>query len=170
MSRIRAEVLSAEECLARSTGTQAGTEGWWFHGTTARTAVAILSGQRKLHSPFWLTRNPAGASQHHGHIVLWCTVNLRRSLPAKATDDKYHRKGGDEGLDQPYPWIGIVEGRVFIASAPPEDASTPESCTQPGIPTVGEEFEKITGVDPDTTDEAAAGDSDDATPTLGADT
>ena len=144
MAKITASILSPLECEQQSQGTDSFTAGWWFHGTTYKTAKAILSGQKKIHSPFWLTRNPSGASQHHGCTVLPCTVNLHKSQPPKTTDDKYNRKDGDEGLDQPYEWLGVVEGRVFIANDSIRESIADHSGSA-NVPTVGEELEKIIG-------------------------
>ena len=145
MAKIKVEILPAHECLQRSRGTDKGTAGWWIHGTTEPTARAILNGKKKVHSPFWLTRNPDGASQHHGKTILWCTVKLCTTQPPKPSDDKYKRKGKNEGLDQPYEWIGVVEGKVFIASSPPDSEKTFQPKDEKKIPTVVEELQKIIG-------------------------
>lgn len=144
MPKIVTEFLTPQESEARSQGTDAFTAGWWYHGTTYRTAQAILNGQKEVHSIFWLTRNPSGASQHHGTTVLRCTVNLRKSQPPQPTDDKYNRKSGNEGLDQPYEWLGVIEGRVFISSESLQQ-SVSDQIHSAEMPSVWSELERIVG-------------------------
>ena len=144
MARIAVEILPPDQCEQRSLGTDPFAAGWWYHGTTYRTAKAILCGKEKIRSPFWLTRNPAGASQHHGTTVIRCTTNLHSSRPPQPRDDRYYRKGGNEGLDQPYEWIGVFEGRVYIANNSLGCQSSPETEESKRPPTVGEELKRIT--------------------------
>lgn len=108
MAKIKAERLSATDCEAPSEGTDQFTEGWWFRGTDEKTAKAFLAG-RKIESPFWLTKNPNGASQRHGACAIRCTVLLNQEK-----HDRYRTKGADEGLDRGFAWLGLEEGRIFI--------------------------------------------------------
>jgi hypothetical protein len=141
MPKIQVEILTAAECESRSSGTDAFTEGWWYHGTTYNTAKAILSQKKQIRGEFWLTKNPEGASQCNGKTALRCTVYLHKSHPPKPTDDKYNRKDADEGLDQPHKWIGIIEGKVFI-DKDSVGAGSPSSVSA-DIPTVGEELARL---------------------------
>lgn len=142
MARINAEILSALECLERSSGTDPFTEGWWYHGTTYRAAQAILGGKKRIVGEFWLTKNPQGASQCSGKTVLRCTVHLSKSDPPRAGEDRYNRKDGDEGLDKPYRWIGVIEGRVFIDRDSLSHCATTHAEVQ--IPTVADGLARLT--------------------------
>jgi hypothetical protein len=89
--------------------TDPGTEGWWYHGTDERTGNALRACKKAVKSPFYLSKNPRGASQRHGKCAVRCTVLLN-----KAQQDKYFMKGEGEGLDRGYAWLEVIEGTIFI--------------------------------------------------------
>ena len=142
MAKIKIEVASACDCLERSRGTDPFTEGWWYHGTTYRTAQAMLNGRKRITGEFWLTKNPQGASQCNGTKVLRCTVHLNKSDPPRAGDDRYNRKDEDEGLDQPYKWIGVIEGCVFLDKDCIQDDIAGDP--QEAVPSAADELARLT--------------------------
>jgi hypothetical protein len=142
MPKIRVTLTTAEECETASLGTDEFTKGWWYHGTGTGTARAILDGRKAVYSPLWLTKNPDGASQRHGQTVIRCTVLLQTSQPPGPTDDRYVRKEANEGLDQPFCWIGVYEGSVFF-DRDFMDIRNDAGAGEMAVPTVGEELQRI---------------------------
>jgi hypothetical protein len=114
MPKIITQLLNSEECLRRSVGTDPFTKGWWYHGTNEKTAKGMQTGSVKITDGFWLTKNPAGASQCNGEWIVRCTVRLNRRPESPNGLDRYMTKAGNQELDQPYKWIEVLEGTIFI--------------------------------------------------------
>jgi hypothetical protein len=97
-----------EECAQFSRGTDPGTKGWWYHGTREREARSLTDGTKRFEGigEVCFTRNPQGASQHHGKFVIRAMLHVDRN-----SGDHYYEQDASVGITG-----GFDEIKVYGAS------------------------------------------------------
>ena len=96
------------ECQKFSSGTDSETEDWWYHGCLMKDARDILSGRQVWRGvkERCFTRDPRGADQQHGAVVIRAMVHLNKP------PDRYFIEDAD--ITAGFNWIKIYDASVIM--------------------------------------------------------